>query len=63
MGPGDRHGVYHPYWITFKQAQTLSANVRKDDQGYFMVYADIFKNLTWKNYTYEHHSPWIYSPH
>ncbi len=33
-------GFTSPYWMTFKQAQTMKANVKKGEKGSIVVYAD-----------------------
>ena len=40
---GAEQGYTSPYWMTFKQAQQMGANVRKGEKGTQVVYAD---NLT-----------------
>jgi antirestriction protein ArdC len=37
------HGFNSPSWMTFKQAQELSAHVRKGEKGSLVVYANTFK--------------------
>ena len=42
-GEATEKGFTSPYWMTFKQAQALKANVRKGEHGSLVVYADSFK--------------------
>lgn len=35
-------GYCSPYWMTFKQAKTFGANVRKGERGNLVVYANTF---------------------
>jgi antirestriction protein ArdC len=39
-GTAAEQGFTSPYWMTFKQAQELKANVRKGEKGTQVVYAD-----------------------
>lgn len=39
-GTAAEQGYTSPYWMTFKQAQELKANVRKGEKGTQVVYAD-----------------------
>jgi antirestriction protein ArdC len=39
-GTGAEQGYTSPYWMTFKQAQQMGANVRKGEKGTQVVYAD-----------------------
>jgi antirestriction protein ArdC len=39
-GTAAEQGFTSPYWMTFKQAQDLKANVRKGEKGTQVVYAD-----------------------
>jgi antirestriction protein ArdC len=39
-GTAAEQGFTSPYWMTFKQAQVLKANVRKGEKGTQVVYAD-----------------------
>ncbi|MCK8491760.1 zincin-like metallopeptidase domain-containing protein [Spirosoma sp. RP8] len=39
-GTAAEQGYTSPYWMTFKQAQDLKANVRKGEKGTQVVYAD-----------------------
>ncbi len=36
-------GYTSPYWMTFKQATSMKANVRKGEKGSYVVYADKFE--------------------
>lgn len=36
-------GYTSPYWMTYKQASDMKANVRKGEKGSFVVYADKFE--------------------